>query len=226
VVLGFAGLFIMFRTRRAEAILFSLVILAELLFFAMYEFWTGGWNWGPRYLLPTVPLLVLAAGEWVYVHPTRLRKAVLVVLCVIGFGLNLPAVLVDHSRYLVSFGERDPQHYLDRSILSLADSPLAQQWPVVFAVARLYTQPATWQAAQAAVTEQLNNYSGDGTLESLSTHVLWFDDFFRLNAPDFWFVRLPWLGFSAWWVGLLTLALLFITLFSGWRVGQLFYQRS
>ncbi|GEM_PF-3430615 len=223
---GLIGLTIMFRTRRREAILFALIVLAELLFFAVYEFWTGGWNWGPRYLMPVLPLLVLTAGEWVHLNPTRLRKSILVALCVIGFGLNLPAVLVDHSRYLVDFGERDPQHYLDRSILNSADAPLTQQWPAVFEVARLYTRPATWQAAQAAVIEHLNNYSGDGTLESLSTHALWFDEFFRLNTLDFWFIHLLLLGFSPIGVGLLALAVLFLTVYSGWRVGQLFYTRT
>ncbi len=216
---GFIGLAIMFRTRRKEAILFALMILAELLFFAVYEFWTGGWNWGPRYIMPVLPLLVLAAGEWVHVNPTRLRQTILVALCVIGFVLNLPAVLVDHSRYLVDFGERDPQHYLDRSILNLADSPLTQQWPMVFEVASLYTQPATWQAAREAVIEHLNDYAGDGSLESLSTHALWFDEFFRLNTPDFWFVHLPLLGFSLFSVGLLALVLLSVTIFSAWKVG-------
>jgi hypothetical protein len=216
---GFIGLAIMFRTRRKEAILFALVILAELLFFAVYEFWTGGWNWGPRYIMPVLPLLVLAAGEWVHVNPTRLRRGILVALCVIGFGLNLPAVLVDHSRYLVSFGEHDPEHYLDRSILSLADSPLTQQWPAVLEVASLYTQPATWQAARAAVTGHLNDYSGDGSLESFSTHALWFDEFFRLNTPDFWFIHLPLLGFSPVSVGLLAVVLLSVTIFSAWKVG-------
>ncbi len=215
---GLVGLAIMFRTRRREAILFALIMLAELFFFALYEFWTGGWNWGPRYILPVLPLLVLAAGEWVYVHPTRLRKTILVTLCLIGFAVNLPAVLVDHSRYLVSLGERDPQHYLDRSILNLADSPLTQQWPMVVEVADLYTRPATWQAAQQAVTEHLNDYAGDGSLESLSTHALWFDEFFRLNTPDFWFVHLPWLGFSPVIVGLFALALLSVTVFSAWKV--------
>ncbi len=216
---GFIGLAIMFRTRRREAILFALVILAELLFFAVYEFWTGGWNWGPRYIMPVLPLLVLATGEWVYVNPTRLRRGILVALCVIGFVLNLPAVLVDHSRYLVSFGERDPQHYLDRSILSLADSPLTQQWPAVFEVAGLYAQPATWQAAREAVSEHLGDYTGDGSLESLSTHALWFDEFFRLNTPDFWFVHLPLLGFSPVIVGLLALTLLGVVILSAWKVG-------
>jgi 4-amino-4-deoxy-L-arabinose transferase-like glycosyltransferase len=215
---GLIGLAIMFRTRRREAILFTLIMLAELLFFAGYEFWTGGWNWGPRYILPVLPLLVLAAGEWVRVHPTRFRKTVLVALCLIGFVLNLPAVLVDHSRYLVSFGERDPQHYLSRSILNLADSPLTQQWPMVFEVASLYARPAAWRAAQRAVDQQLDAYSGDGTLESLSTHALWFDEFFRFNAPDFWFIQLPWLGFSPVSVGLFALALLIVTLFSAWKV--------
>ena len=215
---GLIGLIITLRTRRAEAILFTLIILAELLFFAMYEFWTGGWNWGPRYILPIVPLLVLTAGEWIHVKPTRLRKTILVGLCVIGFGLNLPAVLVDHSRYLVSFGERDPQHYLDRSILNLGDSPLAQQWPTVLEMTSLYTHPAAWQAAQKTVNEHLNNYSGDGSLESLSTHVLWFDEFFRLNLPDFWFVHLPLLGFSALIVGLLALALLSVAIYSAWKI--------
>jgi len=215
---GLIGLAIMFRTRRREAILFALIMLAELLFFAVYEFWTGGWNWGPRYIMPLLPLLVLTAGEWVHVHPTHLRKTILVALCIIGFVLNLPAVLVDHSRYLVSFGERDPQHYLDRSILNPADSPLVQQWPTVLEMAGLYTQPATWQAAQEAVAEHLNSYTGDGSLESFSTHALWFDEFFRLNTPDFWFVHLPLLGFSAFSVGLLALALLSVTIFSACKV--------
>jgi hypothetical protein len=218
---GLIGLAIMFRTRRREAILFALILLAELLFFAVYEFWTGGWNWGPRYIMPVIPLLVLAAGEWVYVNPTRLRKVILVTLCIIGFGLNVSAVLVDHSRYLVAFGERDPQRYLDRSILNPADSPLTQQWPVVFEMANLYTHPETWTAAQQAVADHLSKYTGDGTLESLSTYALWFDEFFRLNTPDFWFVHLPLLGFSGLWVGLFAAALLFLTVYSGWRIWQL-----
>jgi len=218
VWLGLAGLVTMLRQRRAEAVFFMALCAASLFFYARYNFWTGGWNWGPRYLLPLLPFLLLAAGEWVHVNPTRLRKSTLIAVCIIGFVLNIPAVLVDHSRYLIGFSERDPQHYLDRSILNLPDSPLVQQWPVAFEVAGWYTQPATWQAAQDAVTEYLRDNTGDNTLESLSTQALWFDEFFRLNTPDFWFIHLPLLGFSVLWVGLLAIALLSLTIFSGWRV--------
>lgn len=195
----------------------TLAVLAEVLFYSVYDFWTGGWNWGPRYLLPIVPLLVLAAGVWVAAHPTGLRRAILVALSVIGLLINLPAVFVDHSRYLVEFGERDPAHYIDRSILNLADSPLIQQWPTAIELAGNYIRSETWQAAQAAVTEQVNGYQGDNSVVDLSIHLMLVDEFFRYNVPDFWFVHLWLLGFSPWLIGLAVVALVVALVVSGRR---------
>jgi hypothetical protein len=217
--LGFIGLFAMLRRRRAEAIFFLSFMVVTLGFYARYNFWTGGWNWGPRYLLPLLPFLLLAAGDWVHAHPTRRRRSLLIGLCALTLVLNLPALLVDQSRYLVGLEGRDPQHYLDRSILRVEDSALTQQWPVAIDVASWYAQPATWVAARQAVAQHLANYTGDYSFESLSTHLMWVDEFFRLNVPDFWFVHLPLLGFSLVGVGLLTLALLSVTIFSAWKVG-------
>ncbi len=220
VWLGLIGLVAMLRRRRAEAIFFLSLAVVAVGFYARYNFWTGGWNWGPRYLLPLLPFLLLAAGDWVHAHPTRLRRSLLIGLCSLTLALNLPAVLADQSRYLVGFGERDPQHYLDRSILRVEDSPLVQQWPVVVDLAGWYARPATWTAVQQALAQHLDAYTGDGSFESLSTHLMWVDEFFRLNVPDFWFVHLPLLGFSALIVGVLAIGLLFLTIFSGWRVWQ------
>ena len=64
----------------------------------------------------------------------------------------------------------------------------------------------------------LTSYAGDGSFESLSTHLMWVDEFFRLNVPDFWFVHLPLLGLSSVIVGLLALTLLGVTIFSAWKV--------
>lgn len=215
---GLLGLLSMWRRWRAEAVLFVLIIVAEIGFFAVYEFWTGGWNWGPRYLLPIVPLLILAAGAWVHAKPTGLRRAIVIGLVLIGLGLNLPATWVDHSRYLVEFGERDPAHYLDRSILQLEDSPLAQQWPMVSEMANLYARPGTWAAARTAIVSHLHAYQGLANLETISTHLMWIDEFFRLNVPDFWCVHLMLLGFSPLPIGLAVAVLIGLTVASGWRV--------
>ena len=218
---GLIGLISMWRRWRAEAVLFGLIIVAEIGFFAVYEFWTGGWNWGPRYILPIVPLLILAAGAWVQANPTKLRRAIVGGLIAIGIAVNLPAVLVDHSRYLVEFGERDPVHYLDRSILRVEDSPVVQQWPTVVELASLYARPETWAAAREAVEARLQAFQGGGDVEAISTHVMWLDEFFRLNVPDFWFIHWLLLGFPPIPIVLLTLGLLAVTLVSGARLIKL-----
>ena len=218
---GLIGLGAMWRRWRAEAALFGLICVAEIGFFAVYEFWTGGWNWGPRYILPLVPLLILAAGAWVQSKPTRLRKTAVGALMAIGLAVNVSAVPVDHSRYLIDFGERDPAQYLNRSILNLADSPLTQQWPTALALADLYTQPGTWTAAREAVTAHLGAYPGGGDLETISTHLMVVDEFFRLNVPDVWLVHGLLLGYSPVLIGLLGACLLAAAVVSGWQVVRL-----
>jgi hypothetical protein len=218
VWLGLVGLFTMLRRRRAEAIFFLLFGATALFFYARYNFWTGGWNWGPRYLLPLLPFLLLAAGDWVHAHPTRLRRTLLIGACVLTLVLNLPALAVDQSRYLVSLEGRDPQHYLDRSILRIEDSPLLQQWPVAIDLAAWYARPETWPAAQQAIDQHLASYAGDGSFESLSTHLMWVDEFFRLNVPDLWFIHLPLLGQSPVIIALLALALLGVMVYSARKV--------
>lgn len=218
VWLGLVGLLTMLRRRRAEALFFLAFCVVALGFYARYNFWTGGWNWGPRYLLPLLPFLLLAAGDWVHAHPTRLRRSLLIGLCALTLALHLPALAVDQSRYLVALEGRDPQRYLDRSILRIEDSPLVQQWPVAIDLAAWYARPATWAAAQQALDEHLAAYAGDGSFESLSTHLMWADEFFRLNAPDFWFVHLPLLGLSSVIVGMFALTLLGVTIFSARKV--------
>ncbi len=70
-----------FARRNLPEALFVFGCLATLLcLYAFWYEWDGGWCWGPRFLLPAVPLLVLPAAEVVLALPARLpaRLAVLV----------------------------------------------------------------------------------------------------------------------------------------------------
>jgi hypothetical protein len=57
--------------------------------------WSGGIAWGPRYLLPTLPFLILILA---YLFP-RLKKryfvkSIVIGLCLAGFYVNLSAILI------------------------------------------------------------------------------------------------------------------------------------
>jgi hypothetical protein len=169
-------------------------------------------------MLVLLPFLLLAAGGWVDTRPSRARRSLFIMLSLLTLVLNVPALLVDHSRYLVELGERDPAQYLTRSILRVEDSPLTQQWPTVIRLAELYAQPGTWAAARDGALAILHSEPGGTDFATLSTQLLKVDEFFRLNLPDFWFVHLLLLGFPPIPIVLLMALLLAAAIVSGVRL--------
>lgn len=51
-----------FRHRPVEAVLFAVVIGATILYYSPWWAWYGGWGWGPRFMVPILPFMVLLAG--------------------------------------------------------------------------------------------------------------------------------------------------------------------
>jgi uncharacterized membrane protein len=68
LLLALPGLFLLGRTRRAEAVLIAAAWLGVLLMSAGYENWTSGTAYGPRYQIAAIPLLLIAlapaAARW------------------------------------------------------------------------------------------------------------------------------------------------------------------
>lgn len=217
-LVGVVGVLRMVRHRRAEALLFVLISVTLLVFHALYDLWSGGWNWGPRFLLPLLPFWLLGVGDLLSSRQSRLTRAGVVVACGLGLAINLPAALVDHSRYLIAYSEIDPDHYLERSLVQFDRSPVVQQWPVVAEVTALYASRDTWQAARQAIAQHQAAYTGGDSIDALSHELLWADEFMRLNVPDFWFIHLWLLGLPPLPIGLAVLLLSGVACVSGVRV--------
>jgi hypothetical protein len=95
LALAFFGFPEFFGRWRAEAALIAVLVVLRLLFFARWWDWQGGATWGPRYLVPLVPLMLvpvafLPAGWW--------RKAALA-LGAVGVGIELLDQLVPYGLY-------------------------------------------------------------------------------------------------------------------------------
>ena len=65
----------------------------------------GAAGWGPRYLLPVLPILFLGAGAIAYElwFQSRARRLLLVALCSIGLVLSTPTLLLDYSNAVLQY---------------------------------------------------------------------------------------------------------------------------
>jgi hypothetical protein len=68
-----------------------------LIFYAWFTHWDGERSYGPRYLLPVVPLLVMPLAPWL-ARSTRAARRLAGVALLAGALVQVPGVLVDFSK--------------------------------------------------------------------------------------------------------------------------------
>ena len=103
-VLGVLGIVLLLIKVRPVGILFLLLIVTRVVFFARWSSWDGAWCWGPRFLLPVVPLFMLGAVE--VIRSTRpaafigfLVRAVTAVLVAASLAVNALSVRVPVNQW-------------------------------------------------------------------------------------------------------------------------------
>lgn len=100
VLLSLPALVFLFKEgHRREAFLFASISLVYLFLHAGWWTWHGGWSWGPRFLLPSLPFLVLPLGA-LWKRGTSWSVA-LEILWIAGIFVALLGVLVDFNAYML-----------------------------------------------------------------------------------------------------------------------------
>jgi len=79
---------------RSESILCASLILVNLLISGAWWSWIGGWSWGPRLLVPLIPLWLLPAAFWLDRRQSKVFFRVFVALLFISIIVQIPGVLV------------------------------------------------------------------------------------------------------------------------------------
>lgn len=119
IILGILG-FGRLRSRTpvlAKAIVVSSIIL--ILFFSCISFAGGDWCWGPRYLVPLLPLFALAFPF----ANLRLRREAILLIVALGLVVQALALSVENERFFNEegltdhFWMQDPGFYLTHSAL-------------------------------------------------------------------------------------------------------------
>jgi len=141
------------RRRDSATAYFVLALaLTRLLFVACRSDWHGGWAIGPRYLVPTIPFLLVPIAGWLerwstHGWPTRALGAGL-----LGLSVPLQAWLASHSVFQV-FWQLNIEHGRDR-YMAVADWSLAATPPIAFwqlqQPALEFARAGNWAAARTA----------------------------------------------------------------------------
>jgi 4-amino-4-deoxy-L-arabinose transferase-like glycosyltransferase len=110
LLLGLVGAWPFVRRHRWEGWAALLIVLAHIVGYSRYNYWSGGVAWGMRYLLPITPFLVLlAAPVWDFLaQPARTGGAVAGkvaawTLIVISLLIALLGVSIDLTRWEVKW---------------------------------------------------------------------------------------------------------------------------
>ena len=104
-----AGIPALFRRDRATALLSLGVAIAFPLLYAGWFMWWGGWSWGPRFLVPSLPFLCLFLApvlEWSLYPGRRWAIVLLALLALVSSLVQVLGVAVDFNQYLLLLYQR------------------------------------------------------------------------------------------------------------------------
>ncbi|HXF68210.1 MAG TPA: glycosyltransferase family 39 protein [Thermoflexus sp.] len=113
--------------RRDRALVWAVAALfgGYVALYGQWWAWHGGWSWGPRFLMPVIPFLLLMTGDALR-HRLGLRAAL--GLGALGFLAQLPGIFTDHNAFHLwlfsAGGYSDVPHTWFRPEVS----PILGQW--------------------------------------------------------------------------------------------------
>jgi hypothetical protein len=139
LLLGLVGFPRFLQERTVLALAIAGLVVVNIVFYARWDDWSGDWAWGPRFMVPLTPLLLLPASAIV---PGWARRSVVVrgaVLALVAASLSIQVsgVVVDYQ--------------LQMELMQNAGTLRYEHWSPQYS--QVVTQPqAMWQVARGTAT--------------------------------------------------------------------------
>ncbi len=140
IIIVFWGIKKFYSSYKKETILFLTIVVLHLVIHAKYYAWAGDGSWGPRYVLPIIPFLILMSGftiESILTQAGRLKKYLFYAICIIGLIIQIGGSAVYFGSYLRYIGEfpfqkefTDPE-FLYKSHYIPNFSPVTGHWELL-----------------------------------------------------------------------------------------------
>jgi len=174
------------RRDRNTAILLGGSSLTLLLLIAKMRQWDGGESYGPRYLVPVMPLLLVSAAPWLAAGNGRRFLRALVLL---GVLVQVPGVIVDYSKAQNEYARSRPGYSIRLSRYTWEASPL-----VLNTRAAIAAVPANVRYVLGLATPPMRAGAASEAQRDFSQQFAF--------SLDFWWLYLFYLGAMPAWVAL------------------------
>ncbi len=127
LILALAGSWRFARRHPGLAIVVVSMFNATLIFYSRYYIWDGGGVWGPRFLLPLLPLLLLPAGEiierlWQPHLNRRFATGAVIVVAALGLWVSAISIIVPFDRYVNEYNATPETK--DAALWEISTSPI------------------------------------------------------------------------------------------------------
>ena len=150
----------------------GIFVLLMLFFFllssAFYKDWHGDWAWGPRYLIPCLPFLFLPLGIFIQKgRGERIRGIVFNILFILGVLVQLPAMLINFSKYIRLVGETSSGNiYFD-----LVLTPIYGNWLILLSA---FKRLGGYGSSLITIAGEMVNLAGKDAFD------LWFINLYKV----------------------------------------------
>jgi hypothetical protein len=138
------------RDRLGACLIAGLAGIAVLAHADTLIVWLGGWAWGPRFLVPVLPLLILPLGCLLEGAGARVRRLAWA-LGMLGALLQIPAILLDKGAYIGYLARQQGCVWKAENLYKWNPgySPLIGQWQRLFDGATYAARTRPGQGATA-----------------------------------------------------------------------------
>jgi len=176
-----------FRLVGPESLL-AVVFIANLVLYSSWWAWGGGWAWGPRFLLPFVPLMIVPLAQKIATDPSRTLRNLTAALCATGIVIQIPVVLAGIHPLLQLLGLIDRAAFATTPVFegTADDTILSNFVPDFSPVVMQFRLLADMATQSGNFSMDLSSWGGDHgpyRIPGLTGRILTFDPV----HPDLWF---------------------------------------
>ena len=192
--------------------------VAALVLYSRFEHWAGDGSFGPRYLVPVLPLaflpvafaLTAPAGQAV----ARARRALAVTLAVLGLAVQIGGVAIYFGAQMREVGDYpytlplEHPRFMSDSHFNPRFSPIAGHWSMLRRNLAEHLRGELPRLGAASDTSARDARLGLSVAEQRAL----------LHGLDFWWLYLAYAGFGGPPLAALPLVLAALAVWAGWRL--------